>query len=291
MNTEIEIKGINNKDYINKIINDINDFLQLIIKYTNKNIIEEVKLKKIIITNDYCKTINEIENDGNNIYDSQRYKNLAIAKIVKFNDNTNGIVFDLLYYIGLRNYGIDVSFYYLAHEFGHLINKYEMADITDYIDNEGNNNLKLIKNMYDEYSVFRFASNIVEKPYSEAFKNYILDSYNSFVEELNNKDNFYNLLLQECLKVQNGLSDNIQFFKNCGEAINSIFTDIVYIFAKIDSFDFIKKEFNKNSNILFVNNYALKWIDRYRFWYENKKVNVCDGLEEFIDFYNNLGAY
>lgn len=289
MNIELEIKGITDKDYSDKIIHDINDFMQLIISLTSKNITEEVKLKKIIITDNYCKTINEIENDGKNIYDPQRYINLAVGKTVKFKDNTNGIVLGLLCYAYFRDCGIDVLFYYLAHEFGHLINENELVNIPDYINNESDNSLKIFKNMYNEYSAFRFASRIIEKPYSENFKKYILNSFKGFVENLNNPDNFYNLLKQECLRVQNGLSDNIQFLKNCGEAINSIFTDIVYIFAKIDSFDFIKKEFNKNSNILFINSFTLKWINRYRYWYENRKVNILDGIEEFIDFYNNLG--
>lgn len=286
MNIDLEIIGISDKDYIDKITHDINIFLQLIIKLTSKNIIEEVKLKKIIITDNFCKTINEIESDWNNNYDSKRYINLAVGKTVKFKDNSNGIVLGLLYYDYLRDCGIDVLFYYLAHEFGHLINENEFVDKY----NESENTLKIIQNMYNEYSAFRFASKIIEKPYSEAFKNYILNSFNGFVEDLNNTDNFYNLLKQESLKIQYGLSDNIQFFKNCGEALNSIFTDIVYIFAKIDSFDFIKKEFKKNINILFINRFTLKWIDRYRYWYENKKVSIPDGFDEFIDFYNNLGS-
>lgn len=287
MNVELEIKGISDKDYIDKITHDINIFLQLIIKLEGNNIIEEVKLKKIIITDNFCKTINEIESEWNNNYDSKRHINLAVAKIVKFKDNSNGIVMGLLYYAYFRDCGIDVLFYYLAHEFGHLINENEF--VVKY-SNESDNTLQIIQNMYNEYSATRFASNIIEKSYSEAFKNYILNSFKGFVEELNNPDNFYNLLKQEFLKIQNGLSDNIQYKKNCGEALHSIFIDIVYIFAKIDSFDFVKKEFNKNINILFINKFTLKWIDRYRYWYENRKVNISDGLEEFIDFYNNLGT-
>lgn len=282
---EIELRGFKNKDIAKKIILNINNYIFKIKQTYGANVVDIYKLKKIIIAKEFNKTINEIEG-GNNYY-SKRYRGEAIARILKLKDESYCIVFSLIYFWGLMEFGPEIAQLYFVHEFGHIINENKI-DLNDYKNDPSFNDLNILHYMYNEYSAFLISSLTFKNPISQELKKYLLDNFKIYIDELNDPKKLYYPLREAFHEYNFGMIDYNNLFKRIGEPMNTLIRTISYLFGYLDSFSFLQKKMDENKKILFINKYTFDLINRFRNWFETDRVNIREGLEDFMKFYGNL---
>ena len=255
----------------------------MFLRFNGKKIINELNLKKIIVSSNLNETVNKLENNKN--YKAKRYMVECQARIIIGKDNEKYIVFSDFWNNFLDQ---NLRFFFFSHEIYHLFNDIILPKIVC----DGTSKSKYLVtlyNIYNEYSANRFSIDIFKKPLDEKLKNCFTSLYDGYFIPLQNPDTFYKPLKLEILKFRIGNIDINEFFKRSSVFIEPIYIYLSYIFAYKESLCFIEEKFNKSDKDLFINKYTYNLFNKIRIWYERKeKINFEDGLEEIKEFLSSL---
>lgn len=249
-----------------------------------KKIIDKINLKKIIVSSDLEKTVNELEKDDK-VYKAKRYMVECHAKIIYGKNNERYIVFSDFWNNSLDQ---NFRFFYFSHEIYHLVNDAIMPKII----NDGTSRfqyLKLLEKIYDEYSANRFSIGLFRNSLYDNLKKCFETFYDGYFISLQNPDNFYKPLKEEILKFRFRDINVDEFLDRSLVYIEPLYTYLSYIFAFKDSLKFIKEKFDKANKDFFINKNTHNLFKKLKTWYENKNTfNFEDGLEEIKEFFSCL---
>jgi hypothetical protein len=245
------------------------------------------KVKQVIVPQNFDAKIDELLNT-NSLYKSQRETQVAVAKVLKFDDGITIIINPLLYTIG---YDGQIRLLIYIHETFHAINGDRFPIIQSQSPSD-RRNLSNLNVMYDEYCAVRISLEIVEKNFlskSQLYKRHVSAAFKSQIRALINEKIYYEKIKREILRFRLFLTNIEQHLEVVGSIFDQAIKDIAYSYAYID----YKPRNKRFEPILlkskFINNNSRLLIEFIRSKYQDNDFDLIGGLNLMANVMTNFG--
>ncbi len=278
MEIVVEIGTTDQKKLINK---ELIMFEELFKSYPRFKV-----LKKIIIAADMDKTVSELQGSS---YVSQRGRHTAMARIVKKGDDWFIVFNPMLYTEGHDHYTRYLTYF---HEIMHVLNGIDVEPRRDESTFASRKRVNLAI-FFDEYFANRDALKLHKNTLpstSFAFKRYVINDFNNFLNSLVDDSVYYDLFKKEIWSFRIHRLDVLGFLRRVKEPFDQVIKCVAYCFAYIDVCShFAKKEVFLINNSKFVNDKTMALIAYVREKYESNDIELDDGLDLMVEFMTNFG--
>lgn len=239
----------------------------------------------IWVPDNFAKTVNELQ--GTNNYIAER-RHVAIAKNF-YVGNEIALVFSRELYTD--NHDNHTRMQIILHEFCHAINKIAFPSPP----NDSLANLEYLQNLYilfDEYWANRWSFELTERIYpsiSERYKRLTRCSVVGFLRDIVQSENDYQYIKMEIRKFR--FHNNVDLFlENTRENFDIIAKSLVYFFSLVHHNPKYSRVLKFLSSSRFVGESALALVEFFREKYEQRQVEISEGLVYLQNFMERFGV-
>lgn len=279
MEIEIEVGTDEQKELIH---NELESVLGITKKFP-----EISDFKKIIVSADFEKTVNQISNRNDfNMYrgiDTTAFQ--VAAKILGIKEEPILVINPIMYTSDWDNH---VRTFVFFHEMMHLIHsdqKHEYSEDT----RSRREYYNIIYELYDEYYCDRFAYSAVNSLYDPLSDLYINRLRENF-ENYNNifKDGIYEKQIRETIELKNDDELNVdEFWTEWNKVFGVIPYSIMHYFPIVQEYEEFESQVITNLPP-FINSRTIGLLKYFEEKYEQKSFDLSDGLEHIDSFMRNL---
>lgn len=278
---EFEIE-VGTEDQKPQIIKEL-DFLKLVMEQ-----IEPLsKLLKVIVASNFSEKINNMEKISS--YRSNRGLGAcAINVMARVTNLNNGYAIVLSPSLYSEDQDSQTRFFIIFHELYHLINKRNLNPIPENPSIK-NDYLHALHFLYDEYTSDRFAYQIIDQLFptkSTVWGNYLLTCKEGFVDSSTDKI-YYDHLKKEIEAFREHANGDL-FMESIRRYVDEMKIILVHAFSL---FHYCADEVFGNSlrNSKFVNDKTFALMNYLKCKFEEKDMNLLDGIDLIIGFMENFG--
>lgn len=254
-----------------------------LLEYIAQQFDPPLHITKLIVAENFEERVNEIE--GISSYKANRDLVDAIGRVCVDGDGYAIIVSPILY---TENVDTSIRYFILFHELAHVINKRDFAPVsTDIYTNQFY--ASSLSHLYDEYYADRFAYKLIDVIYPEKSQFWV-DHHNSTIQGF--MDLITNPSHYEAIKVEieafRHHADVDEFLKKVHIYYDSLAIILAHTFALYHQYpgvitdeDLAKSRFVKTKTFNLMNYFSKI--------YEDKSVDLTDGMDLIIEFMTNFG--
>lgn len=251
-----------------------------------KSIEPPIKLNGVFVPLDYDTKVNQLQEQEcfSSLRGNNDVKVQVLAKIVDRLEETYIVLSPQVYHQAFDSMN---RCFFLTHEFAHLMNRNRFPKL----ENESfafNNYIPNLYYMYDEYYSDRFAYRITENIFSptDSWIRFTKDIYLHYFR-IATSPNYYNFIQTQI--------ESFRTHGNVEELWYSVQKSISVITSSTTHGYAYLHEYPQKCNIdnlpksSFVNEKTEDLMNYLRTKYEDKEINLCDGLEVVENYFKNFG--
>jgi hypothetical protein len=246
-----------------------------------------LNITRVYVTDDFEGIVHKIE--GSTSYKANRgLENNEIRPLAKMSKDGNGFAITISSLLYTSDFDFQVRIFILLHELCHIFNKRNFPAITNDSFVEGMY-LSNLYSLFDEYKADRTAFNLCDQAFpektqlwSEWQKNQNI-GFVGLITDLN----YYDAIRKEIGSFR-WHEDVDLFLKNNQVHFDVVSLAIIHLYASYHQYPdkVLETDLSKSK---FVNNNTIALMEYLRNKYEEKSVNLFDGMEIITNFETNFG--